>query len=174
MNNLNHEVKKPFDSTICFTFFGTWAEAIIAIESEADRKSDAYMLFKAIAEYNLYGVLPNFDRMTPSMKALWIVVEREADASISRRKRGFATEEPSEEHQTIIDTIAENPDASVREIAEMLGVGKSTVQRVKVKYGSLIKESRDALRDDEPYDNQRVVQDVTEVDWDDREEELPF
>ena len=41
--------RKPFDSTVCFTFFGDWMQAIESVEREEDRGSVAYQLFKAVA-----------------------------------------------------------------------------------------------------------------------------
>ena len=55
MENTRNDVerKKAFDATVCFSFFGTWLEAIEAYETEADTSSNAYKLFKAIAYYSM-------------------------------------------------------------------------------------------------------------------------
>lgn len=61
--------KKAFDATVCFSFFGTWLEAIEAYETEADTSSNAYKLFKAIAYYSMYGVEPEFENS--GLDAMW-------------------------------------------------------------------------------------------------------
>lgn len=92
----------------------------------------AYRLFKAVADYSMYGIRPEFN--TPALKAIWRVIAREVEASIDRRKKGFSTPEPNSNQQRIIELYKKNPHLSCREIAEVTGTGKSTVQRTIKKF----------------------------------------
>ena len=87
--------KKPFDSTVCFTFYGSWVRTIEQLEMDAEENSLAYKLFKAIADYSLYGLEPNFDDLEPfqriTLKAVWETISTEIDNSVARRKRAFPT-----------------------------------------------------------------------------------
>ena len=130
-------MSKEFDSTICFSFFADWLEAIEYTESEADRKSESYMLFKAIANYALYGEVPDFDTSdaNKSFKRFWSMLEKQIDNSIKSRKRWFKDGSgPTENAKKVIDAYKKNPDASIRDIAEVTGVSKSEVNRIKRKY----------------------------------------
>ena len=129
--------KKEFDSTVSFTFFYDWILTIEDAETEADRESEAYMLFKAIANYSLFGEEPDFERYPAnrSFKRFWYKFSRAIDASIKKLKRGFRdTNGPTENGKKVIAAYRKNPQASMREISNMTGVSKSEVQRVKRKY----------------------------------------
>lgn len=131
------KMPKEFDSTICFSFFADWLEAIEYTETEADRKSESYMLFKAIANYALYGEVPDFDTSdaNKSFKRFWPMLEKQIDSSIKSRKRWFKDGSgPTENAKKVIDAYKKNPDASIRDIAEVTGVSKSEVNRIKRKY----------------------------------------
>lgn len=128
---------KEFDSTICFSFFADWLEAIEYTETDADRQSKSYMLFKAIANYALYGETPDFDASdaNKSFKQFWPMLEKQIDSSIKSRKRWFKDcSGPTENAKKVIDAYKKNPDASTRYIAEVTGVSKSEVNRIKRKY----------------------------------------
>ena len=130
MDNKND--KRAFDPTVNFSFFGSWMNSIEAIE-QASGAEAAYMLFKAIAYYSMYDEQPDFSN-APIMYAIWAIIEREIDISIGKRKRNFASDEMDENIQKVKAAIIENPNASVRDIEKMTGVGKSTVDRIKHKY----------------------------------------
>lgn len=129
-----------FDPTVCFTFFGSWVKSIESLETEQDHLSKAYLLFKAIADYSMYGKEPDFQN-EPLLNALWILIENELDVSMNRRKRNFANDEMNEKKDKIINAIICNPTASLRELAEITGISKSTIDRVKKKYQKEIEEA---------------------------------
>ena len=132
--------KKAFDATVCFSFFGTWLEAIETYETEADASSNAYSLFKAIAYYSMYGIEPEFE--SAGLDAMWKILSREIDNSVNRRKCRFGKEEVTEREQTVIDAWKASPLASVREIAEATGIHRSSVERIKRKYWRRVDELR--------------------------------
>lgn len=134
--------KKEFDPLVSFMFFGTWLDAIEAIE-RADTLT-AYKFFKAIANYSMYGEEPDFSD-NPLVNATWLTVEREIDLSVRNRKRGFAKDTFNEKYQTIKDTLISNPSASIREIADMTGTDKNMVHRVKKKFGAEIEATIAAM-----------------------------
>lgn len=128
---------KEFDSTICFSFFADWLEAIEYTETDADRRSESYMLFKAIANYALYGETPDFDTSdaNKSFKRFWPMFEKQIDSSIKSRKRWYEKRDgPTENAKKVIDAYKKNPGASIRDIAEITGVSKSEVSRIRRKY----------------------------------------
>lgn len=132
--------KKAFDATVCFSFFGTWLEAIEAYETEADTSSNAYKLFKAIAYYSMYGVEPEFENS--GLDAMWKILSREIDNSVSRRKCRFGKEEVTEREQAVIDAWKVSPYASVREVSMTTGIHRSSVERIKRKYWRQLEELR--------------------------------
>lgn len=138
----NQENKKPFDPTTCFTFFGSWLKSIEALETEQDKNSTAYTLFKAIANYSMYDIEPDFSN-NPILNAFWILVEKEIDISIGNRKRGFADDELNAKYQSIINAIVEHPKASLREIGSITGTDKEMVRRIKKKYAEQIQTALD-------------------------------
>lgn len=142
--------KKPFDSTVCFTFYGSWVRAIEQLETEAEENSLAYKLFKAIADYSLYGIEPNFDGLEPlrriPLKAVWETISTEIDNSVARRKRGFANEKPTELQEAIIAECIKSPHDSCRAIGDAVGASKSEVDRVKKKYAKRIREGVEGLQ----------------------------
>ena len=125
-------IKKVFDSTVCFTFFGSWVETIEEVNNCLG-ESAAFFLYSAIANYSMYGVDPDFSQY-PLLRAVWRVVEREIDLSLNSRKRGFAKDTSNEKYQTIIEAIIANPSASLRAIGEMTGTSKDMVNLVKKKF----------------------------------------
>lgn len=124
--------RKPFDPTVCFTFFGDWAEAIKELETEDDRKSSAYMLFRAIADYSMYGDAPQFESV-PHLKPFWNMIRNGIDQSVERRKGGFAKEETDKRYQTVKTYLEQHPGASCRQIEEATGISKSSVGRILKK-----------------------------------------
>ena len=64
--------------------FADCLEAIEYTETDADRRSESYMLFKAIANYPLYGETPDFDTSdaNKSFKRFWPMFEKRIDSSI--------------------------------------------------------------------------------------------
>jgi len=136
---LSTENKKAFDPTTCFTFYGSWLKAIEKLETEQDRNSIAYKIFKAIANYSMYDEEPDFDN--PVLTALWLVLEREIDSSVQKRKQGFAKDMINDNYQKIIQAVIDNPSASLRDIGTMTGTNKNMVDRVKKKYKTQIDEA---------------------------------
>ena len=138
----NEPKKKPFDSTVCFTFYGSWKDAISKFESDTDKLSPAYQLFDAIASYSLYGTEPEFQTDNAFVKigleAVWSTIVGEIDSSLSRRKRGFSHEEPTEAQTAIINELIKRPEASLRDIAAATGTSKSAVERTKKRYAKRI------------------------------------
>lgn len=151
MNENNNVTKKrkSFDPSVCFTFFGSWVKSIEAMETEQDRTSKAYRMFKAIADYSMHDEEPEFDE--DMMCALWTVIEQQINASTDRRKRNFEADKMNEKYQAIINAIINKPSASLREIGEMTGTDKNMVQRVKRKYEREIQEaiSKNSDRDND-------------------------
>lgn len=138
------ETKKAFDPTVCFMFFGSWLKVIEELETEQDRNSIAYSLFKAIAEYSMYDMEPNFSEH-PTLRAFWGMFEKEIDLSVTRRKSGFAQDEMNEKYQTIITAIVNNPNASLRAIADLTNTNKDMVSRVKRKHRKEIEEAIESV-----------------------------
>lgn len=123
--------KKAFDPSIAFMFFGSWVQAIECLESVGIEK--AYRLFKAIAAYCMYDEDPDFDD-DYLLNAIWAVIQNEANNSIARRKSQFDRDELNENHSRILEALKANPGFSHRQIAEIVGVSPSTVDRVCRKY----------------------------------------
>lgn len=144
---------KTFDSTVCFTFFGDWVEAIEDAETEADRNSEAYMLFRAIADYSMYGEEPDFDTYpaNKSFRRFWPMLTKQIDDSIENRKRGFGYAGITATQKKVLDAYREKPLASIREIKELTGVSKNTVERVRRKYADEIQGWIDACVDANSY-----------------------
>lgn len=88
MSNAIYDTQAAFDPTICFTVYGSWIEAIEEVETASDRDSLAYQMFKAIANYSMYGEEPNFDNAP--LRAWWRVTARGIDSSMGRRRKKFA------------------------------------------------------------------------------------
>jgi len=130
---LELETKKVFDRTICFTFFGNWLDSLEQMENEHSDQDAAYQMFKMIANYSLYEQEPELGD-NPVCGALWPLLKREIDSSVQNRKRGFAVMGPTEKQIEIIRTHIKYPDASQRDLAEMLGVSKTTVNQAIQKY----------------------------------------
>ena len=181
--------KKIFDSAICFTFYGSWVETICELETDADRASPAYMLFKFIADYSMYEDEPDFDAHKPSIKALrafWPLFEKEIDNSVNRRKKGFVVEEPNKKHQKILRLHYQSPGLSYREIAKTLGISKSMVGRTIHKWhcsdapcdGASDSESNigDNVFADNSIDSDTVDDSIGTGQWDSSltEDEMPF
>lgn len=151
MNTENKEAsRKDFDSTICFTFYGSWIEAITSLETDADRCSPAYMLFKAIANYSMYDEEPSIDDDNSNssiIKVVWPILEKEIDNSVNRRKRGFVVREPTKMQQAVLDLHRERPELSYRQIGNIIGTSKSAVDRLIRKYADRPSDSG-AVADD--------------------------
>ena len=65
----------------------------------------------------------------------WPMLERQIDSSIKSRKRWYEKRDgPTENAKKVIDTYKKNPNASIRYVAEVTGVSKSEVNRIKRKY----------------------------------------
>lgn len=145
-----NENKKPFDSTVCFTFYGSWVRAIEQLETDAEENSLAYKLFKAVADYSLYGIEPNFDDLEQiqriTLKAVWETISTEIDNSVARRRRGFANEKPTELQEAIIAECIKSPNDSCRAIGDAVGASKSEVDRVRKKYAKRIQKGVEGLQ----------------------------
>ncbi len=139
--------KRPFIREACFTVFGDWVSTIEHLETEQDTNSAAYMLFKAIANYSLYNIAPDFKHF-PQLSIFWPMLERQIDSSVDRRSKNFADEESDERRQEIIDIIERHPEYSCREIEKLTGIGKSTVNRIQRQYAA--QKATTTSRDDGP------------------------
>ncbi len=119
--------RKKFDPTVSFMFFGSWVEAIKLIEQAGIEL--AYRMFLGIAGYCMFDEEPDFsDNML--LAATWRVIEKEADLSISNRKRQFDKDELDEKKAQVLQAYREDPKASIRDIAQKTGISKSTVDRI--------------------------------------------
>lgn len=156
--------KKTFDVAECFTFYGNWVEAIETLETDADRNSTAYMLFKAIAEYSMYGAEPDFekDKASRPFRAFWPMLSDDINRSVKRRQRGFrVSDAPDEIEQRIIKGFKDNPNIGQRELARMLGVDKSKVNRTYRKY--VLSDTDIAIDNDTDSDNDSMRHETVET-----------
>lgn len=119
---------KSYDPTVAFMFFREWVEAI----DELERVTDKHRMFKAIADYSMYGEEPDFGD-SAIMRGMWRLIVSGIDASVKNRQKGFAKDELNGNYVKVKEALQQNPMASLREIAEVTGVSKSTVERVKRK-----------------------------------------
>lgn len=141
--NMQPNLKRAFDSTICFTFFGSWMDTIVRMETESDRKSQAYMLFKAIAEYSLYGKEPVLDDndALQMITVIWPMFEREIDNSKSRRKRNFSSDGANEIEAAVIRESIKHPKMPVRQLAVLVGTSKSNANRIQQAHADEIRKA---------------------------------
>lgn len=155
--------RKPFDSTVCYTFFGSWLSVIEKLETEEDEKSVSYRLFKAISYYSLFGAEPDFSDLDeicrPYTEGIWIAFSRDIENSMNRRKRGFAKEQTTELQEAIITQSINTPDASLREIASVVGCSRSTVERTQKKYAQRIKTGILEVQDNRPVQSEEEYDD---------------
>lgn len=128
----NVETERTFDPTMAYTFFGSWYEMICELETNADRESLAYNWFKAISEYALYDAQPNFT--DPRDRGAWRAIEKEIDISIARRRRGCDDDTPTKKQQKVLDIFDQDPTLSIRALAKIAGVGKSTAEVALKRY----------------------------------------
>ena len=99
-------------------------------------------MFKAIANYSMYGEEPNFDNAP--LRAWWRVTARGIDSSMGRRRKKFAPEEVTERERIVIDALIRHPDASIRDIWQETGVHRSSVDRIRKKYRAIIEQGQTA------------------------------
>lgn len=179
---IEKDKRKPFDSTICFTFFGDWLDTIESLEKDCG-EDVAYALFKAIANYSMCGEEPTFSLADKSgsiaCKAVWGLLVNDIDTSISNRKRWFDKSCPTEKQKAIIDECIRRPDSSAREIADAIGVSKSSVDRVRKKYAKQIMEGIDSLKkksEENQEESLHALRETQRVPNDDNysESDLPF
>ncbi len=140
------EQKKVYDTTVAFTFFGDWVEAIEDFETEEDRNSKAYMLFRAIAEYSMYDIEPDFDNGEASraFKAFWPILSKQILSSRKQRQRGrgfVVVDGPDDTEQKIINEFVKCPSVGQREVARKLGIDKNKVHRTVRKYAAAISDA---------------------------------
>lgn len=122
-----------FDRSICFTFFGNWLESLEAMENEHSADDTAYQMFKTIARYSLFGEEP-VPETNSVLGIMWPILRREIDSSVSNRRRGFLDPEPTEKQKEIIARYVDSPWMSQRDIADELGVSKTTVNSTIQKF----------------------------------------
>lgn len=118
--------RRPYDPTVCFTFFGDYVDALLGIE-QTEGAEAAFSAFKILADYCLYGVEPA-PANNPWSWA-WPMVERKARNSDNNRRRGFSAED-TEKTTAIMDYLAEHPGATVRETARAVGCSHGKVHKV--------------------------------------------
>lgn len=139
---------KTFDPTVCFMFFGNWMDSISILETEADRNSPAYMLFKAIADYSMYRKEPDFSQpVNRAIQLLWPILSQQIDESIKNRKRGFGNDGITPTQEKILDAYKKNPRASMREIARQAEVSTNTVNRTRHLFADEIQRLIDSVGD---------------------------
>ena len=175
--------KKAFDSTICFYFFGKWLNTLECLEKESDKQSVSYTLFKAVANYSMYGTEPSFsftnEQDNITCRAIWEMLVDEVDTSIENRKRWFDKSGPNKKQEAIIAECIRRPDASLKEIADVTGVSRSSVDRTKKRYAKMIMDGIESAknnseeRKEEPLHVLRETQYVQVADEYD-ENDLPF
>lgn len=137
---------KTFDPTVCFMFFGNWMDSISILETEADRNSPAYMLFKAIADYSMYRKEPDFSQpVNRAIQLLWPILSQQIDESIKNRKRGFGNDGITPTQEKILDAYKKNPRASMREIARQAEVSTNTVNRTRHLFADEIQRLIDSV-----------------------------
>lgn len=136
--------KKAFDSTAAFMMFGPWMSMIDRLETEQDRKSSAYRLFRAIADYSMYGESPDFSDLDNglALDLAWTSIEERITKSIENRKRGFAPEGMTPKQKAVVEAYIANPGASCRDIERITRVSSSEVSRTHKKYAQLIAEEQ--------------------------------
>lgn len=118
--------RRPYDPTVCFTFFGDYVDALLGIE-QTEGAEAAFSAFKILADYCLYGVEPA-PANNPWSWA-WPMVERKARNSDNNRRRGFSAED-TEKTAAIMDYLADHPGATVRETARAVGCSHGKVHKV--------------------------------------------
>lgn len=131
MPNKTQNEKKEFDPTMSFSFFGSWLETLERLR-ESQGVEAAYNLFISIANYSMYYDTPNFEDGSVA-PIFWPVIQREIDLSLKRRGANFFSEEAEKRRQQVIAAYSENPSLTIRDIAEMTGMSKSTVGRILKK-----------------------------------------
>lgn len=104
-----------------------------SIENEHSADDPPYQLFKTIARYSLYEEEPDL-RANPELRVVWPLLCREIDASVEKRKRGFIEPEVTVKQKDIVDLHINAPALSQRELAEALGVSKTTVNHALKKF----------------------------------------
>lgn len=119
----NYKNKEEFDRSRAFTFYAEWTKDAQTIEEDYGLEGVG-MLCKAIWSYALYEIETD-DVKRPPIKYFWNSIKEKIDASQEHRSRGFQKEDV-ELTNKIIDYKNNNPDASQREIANVIGcsVGK--------------------------------------------------
>lgn len=118
--------EKEFDRSICFSFFGDYRDTAKMIEEQAGTQ-DALAYYNAIADYALYDIEPQYDSV--ALKLVWPTTKTTLDASIRRRKRGFARED-TDQTKRILEERAKDPDATQRELAERAKASIGKVNKV--------------------------------------------
>lgn len=132
MSNKAQTEKRPFDPAMSFTFFGSWFETLERLK-ESQGVETAYNLFEAIANYSRYYDAPNFEDGSIA-QIFWPMIQREIDLSLKRRGANFSSEKTEERRQKVILAHLDNPSLTVREIEELTGIPKSTVNRILQKW----------------------------------------
>jgi hypothetical protein len=131
----------PFDPTVCFTVFGNWIEAMNDIEDASDLTCKPYMFMKAIADYSMFNEEPDFEMAANRwFKPFWPTIAQQINSSVENRQKGFKQTAVTKKEAKVIDAFRRNPEASVREIAGITGVNKSSVDRIRRKYAKRISD----------------------------------
>lgn len=140
MTDTQKKELKAFDATVSFTFFGSWVDAISDIEEDYGVES-AHILYKSIADYSMFGLVPDFDELNLKyLKPVWRTIANEIDNSIDRRKRGFSKETLTVKQQAVIDETIRNPSASLRDIAYNVGASVAYVSKTQKQFRKKIED----------------------------------
>lgn len=147
MNDGTKPEKKPYDTTMSFSVFGSWFETMERLRVSQGVEV-AYSLFTAIANYSRFYECPDFEDGS-ILQIFWPVIQKEIDLSLKRRGANFSSEEADERRRLVIATYSENPSLSVREIAERTGVSKSAVGRILERWRAEQESDREAEQESE-------------------------
>lgn len=156
--------KQPFDRSKAFTVYGSWMDNFAKLEKYGI--DVPYTLFKYIAEYAMYGTVPDFsafeskfgfdnELMRDLLEQIFISIKPNIDKSVKRRKANFADEELNEKELLVINYKRDHPEASTRDIEKATSVPKSTVSRILNSYTILAS----AHSDDQPDAVEDAVED---------------
>ena len=118
-------MKKEFDRSVCFMFFESYLEQGKLVK-QLYNSEVAYKYLEGIIEYGLYQK----ESEDPLIKMLVAGLKNTIDAGQEKRKKGFPSKENKETEEAILKCKAENPKATQREIANIVGCSLGKVNKV--------------------------------------------
>lgn len=202
---MGEQTKTEFKRDTQCTFFANWLnslEKIIDADNmtlDIDLRTTAfYRFFRAIVDYSLFDIEPDFQSKNPMMQlmleTLWGEIAREIESSLENRANWCKAVYLTKDKRRIIDTIAEmtiagEPISNRKVSLRAFGTETKhdTVRRVQAKYQSQIndkiaeehKAAQSSVADSEKSatqvyndENGNTYKVVTQND--DSEDDLPF